>query len=282
MRETAATQEADADERGSGGTICDLRAPRHPESLSSLPLTPSLPFRSPRASSSWRPSTPATPLPLRLVDVRLMPLTMSATLHPAGLSTDSLDLDPASSGSPPATQEEQWSDAHDTFESDTERDPIEEVEDNADDLTVVQAPKLPPGSDKTQTHEIETPSPTNVDTSNAQERASDADTTSIHSMPVVQVTEPTSPTLPATPRSVHSHQSSTTAVSNSSLAPPTHSAIGNHDRRRRNRATLDVSSPSSFRRGWCPDPGQDPNFQSLLWIFGQPHSSPRSSPKPYT
>lgn len=207
---------------------------------------------------------------------------MSATLHPAGLSTDSLDLDPAPSGSPPATQEEQWSDAHDTFESDTERDAIEEVEENAEDLTVVQVPKVPPGSDKTQTHEIETPSPTNVDTSNAQERASDADTTSVHSMPVVQVTEPTSPTLPATPRSVHSHQSSTTAISNSSLAPPTHSANSAHDRRRRNRATLDVSGSSSSIHASCPDMGQDPSFQSLLRISLKPHSSPRSSSKPYT
>lgn len=221
-------------------------SPPDPFFPSISPPSPSRPARL-VSVSSWRSSNPATSPPLPLVDVRLILLTMSATLHPAGLSTDSIDLDPASSGSPPATQEEQWSDAHDTFESDTERDPIEEVEENAEDLTVVQAPKVPPGSDKTQTHEIETPSPTNVDNTNAQERASDADTTSVHSMPVVQVTEPTSPTLPATPRSVHSHQSSTTAISNSSLAPPTHSANSTHDRRRRNRATLDVSGSSSFR-----------------------------------
>lgn len=242
MRETAAIQQMDA---AAAARFATSALPVTSRAFLPFHPLPPLPFRSPRASSSWRPSTPATSLPLRLVDVRLMPPTMSATLHPAGLSTDSLDLDPASSGSPPTTQEEQWSDAHDTFESDIERDPIEEIEENAEDVTVAQAPKVTPGSDKTQTHEIETPSPTNIDTTNAQERASDADTTSVHSMPVVQVTEPTSPTLPATPRSVHSHHSSTTAVSHSSLAPHTHSANGNHDRRRRNRATLDVSGSSS-------------------------------------
>ena len=141
--------------------------------------------------------------------------------------------------------DDQWSDTHDTMETDYERDAIEEVDEHPEDLTI-QGPKVV-SSDKTQTHDISTPSPTSLSPTTAQQRASDADATSVHSMPVVQVTEPTSPTLPATPRSVHSHQSSTTAISNSSLAPPTHSANSTHDRRRRNRATLDVSGSSSFR-----------------------------------
>ncbi|KAI1797760.1 hypothetical protein LXA43DRAFT_877491 [Ganoderma leucocontextum] len=216
---------------------------------------------------------------------------MTTTIHPAGLSTDSLDFDPPPSGSPPPTQEEQWSDAHDTFESDIERDAIEEVEETAEDLTVVQAPKVPLGSDKTHTHEIETPSPTNVDTSNAQERASDADTTSVHSMPVVQVTEPTSPTLPATPRSVHSHQSSATAISNSSLAPPAHSANGNHDRRRRNRATLDTRTSNRFsgflsnlihRRDHPPNPTSEQQPPSTSSAKDSSRASSPIPPRPTT
>ena len=157
--------------------------------------------------------------------------------HPAGLSTDSFELNPAPV-SPPSAHDDQWSDAHDTVETDGERDAIEEVEENADeDLTVVQAPKL--DTDKTETHEIDTPSPTNLISTNAQERGSEADAMSVHSMPVVQVTEPTSPTLPATPRSVHSHQSSTTAPTTTSLAPP---SSASNERRRRVRNTLDVST----------------------------------------
>ena len=158
------------------------------------------------------------------------------TTYPAGLSTDSLELNLAASGSPPATQEDHWSDAHDTVETDYERDVIEEVDENAEDLTV-QGPKVASG--KTSTHEIDTPSPTHIDPTNVQERVSDADATSVHSMPVVQVTEPTSPTLPATPRSVHSHHSAATAPTNTSLAPPSQSS---HERRRRHRTTLDVST----------------------------------------
>lgn len=158
--------------------------------------------------------------------------------YPAGLSVDSLELNPASSSSPPPIQDDQWSDAPDTMETDYERDAIEEVDEHPEDLTV-QGPKVV-SSDKTQTHNIATPSPTTLGPPTPQERASDADATSVHSMPVVQVTEPTSPTLPATPRSVSSQHSS--AVPNSSnLAPHPQSSL---DRRNRNRATLDVSTSS--------------------------------------
>lgn len=119
------------------------------------------------------------------------------------------------------------------METDYERDAIEEVDEHPEDLTV-QGPKVV-SSDKTQTHDIATPSPTVLDPPTPQERASDADATSVHSMPVVQVTEPTSPTLPATPRSVSSAHS--TVPNSANLAP-----LSAADRRRRNRATLDVST----------------------------------------
>ncbi|TBU64939.1 hypothetical protein BD310DRAFT_838557 [Dichomitus squalens] len=211
---------------------------------------------------------------------------MTVTPYPAGLSTDSLDLDPATAGSPPGTLDEQWSDAHETFDTDTERDAIEEVEENTEDLTVVQAPKLSADSDKTHTHEIQTPSPTNIETTNAQERASDVDATSVHSMPIVQVTEPTSPTLPATPRSVRSHRSSATAVSNTSLAPPAHSANVSRERPRRNRATLDTRASNRFsgflsnlihRRDHPPNP---PPEQPLPPTLSAKDSSRASSPAP--
>lgn len=159
--------------------------------------------------------------------------------RPAGLSVDSLELVPASSSSPPPIQDDQSSDAPDTVETDYEHDVIEEVDEHPEDLTI-QGPKMV-SSDKTQTHDIATPSPTTLGPATPQERVSDTDAMSVHSMPVVQVTEPTSPTLPATPRSVSSHHSSMATNSNT-LAPQPGSAV---DRRRRNRATLDVSCSQS-------------------------------------
>ncbi|KAI0825195.1 hypothetical protein BC628DRAFT_299967 [Trametes gibbosa] len=160
--------------------------------------------------------------------------------RPAGLSVDSLELNPASSSSPPPIQDDQSSDAPDTVETDFEQDAIEEVDDHPEDLTI-QGPKMV-SSDKTQTHDIATPSPTALGPTTPQERVSDADATSVHSMPVVQVTEPTSPTLPATPRSVSSHHSSM-VPNNSALAPHPGSVA---DRRRRNRATLDSRASNRF------------------------------------
>ncbi|KAI0778061.1 hypothetical protein BD413DRAFT_98219 [Trametes elegans] len=187
---------------------------------------------------------------------------MSISSHPAGLSVDSIELNPASSSSPPLIQDDQWSDAHDTMETDYERDAIAEVDEHPEDLTV-QGPKVVP-SDKTQTHDIATPSPTTLSPATAQERASDADVTSVHSMPVVQVTEPTSPTLPTTPRSVSSHRS-TASPSNSTLAPHTPPAT---DRRQRHRATLDSRASNRFsgflsnlihRRDYPPNAAPEPN-----------------------
>ncbi|KAH9898534.1 hypothetical protein C8Q73DRAFT_756442 [Cubamyces lactineus] len=184
------------------------------------------------------------------------------TSYPAGLSADSLELNQPSSSSPPLIQDDQWSDTHDTMETDYERDAIEEVDEHPEDLTI-QGPKVV-SSDKTQTHDISTPSPTTLSPTTAQQRASDADATSVHSMPVVQVTEPTSPTLPATPRSVSSHHHS--SVTNSSnLAPHSQSSS---DRRRRHRATLDSRASNRFsgflsnlihRRDHPPNPTPEPN-----------------------
>ncbi|KAI0757127.1 hypothetical protein C8Q80DRAFT_1333768 [Daedaleopsis nitida] len=207
------------------------------------------------------------------------------TSYPAGLSTDTLELNPASSSSPPPNPEDQWSDAHDTVETDYERDAIEEVEENPEELTV-HGPKI--STDKTHTHDIDTPSPTHLDTSIVQERASDADATSVHSMPVVQVTEPTSPTLPATPRSVHSHQSSVTATTNTSLAPTTHP---NQDRRRRHRATLDNRASNRFsgfisnlihRRDHPPNPAPEPNPPSSTSVNQSSRAPSPVPPRPST
>ncbi|KAI0361763.1 hypothetical protein OH77DRAFT_1444605 [Trametes cingulata] len=205
--------------------------------------------------------------------------------YPAGLSVDSLELNPASSSSPPLIQDDQWSDAHDTMETDYERDAIEEVDEHPEDLTV-QGPKVV-SSDKTQTHDIATPSPTTLGPTTPQERASDAEATSVHSMPIVQVTEPTSPTLPATPRSVSSHQSS--ALSNgSTLAPSNQSAS---DRRRRNRATLDTRASNRFsgflsnlihRRDHPPNPAPEPNPQSASPANQSSRASSPTPPRPST
>ncbi|KAI0639279.1 hypothetical protein C8Q77DRAFT_1152267 [Trametes polyzona] len=204
---------------------------------------------------------------------------------PAGLSVDSLELNPASSSSPPPIHDDQWSDAPDTMETDYERDVIEEVDEHPEDLTV-QGPKVV-SSDKTQTHDIATPSPTTLGPTTPQERASDADATSVHSMPVVQVTEPTSPTLPATPRSVSSHQSSA-VHSNSNLAPYSQSAT---DRRRRNRATLDSRASNRFsgflsnlihRRDHPPNPAPEPAPPSPSPANQSSRASSPAPPRPST
>ncbi|KAI0651731.1 hypothetical protein C8Q79DRAFT_54936 [Trametes meyenii] len=204
--------------------------------------------------------------------------------HPAGLSVDSLELNPASSSSPPPIQDDQWSDTHDTMETDYERDAIEEVDEHPEDLTV-QGPKLA-SSDKTHTHDISTPSPTPLTPATAQERASDAEATSVHSMPVVQVTEPTSPTLPATPHSVSSSHHSSAAPNSSTLAPHAHSQSV-QERRRRNRTTLDSRAANRFsgflsnlihRRDHPPNPPPEPTPAAPASPANQ--SSRASSPAP--
>ncbi|OBZ78719.1 hypothetical protein A0H81_00667 [Grifola frondosa] len=152
--------------------------------------------------------------------------------YPAGLSADSLDLNHASSSSLPPMQDDQWSDAHYTVETDDERDIIEEVQQHQEDLTV-RGNKI---STPDKTHDIDTPSPTALSPTNPQEHASDVDATSVHSMPIVHVTEPTSPTAPMTPRSASSRHSPS---SSTNLAPP--SALS-QDRRRQTRSTASTAS----------------------------------------
>ncbi|KAI8995512.1 hypothetical protein BD414DRAFT_534673 [Trametes punicea] len=204
------------------------------------------------------------------------------TSYPAGLSADSLELNQPSSSSPPLIQDDQWSDAHDTVETDYERDPVEEVDVNPEDLTI-QGPKVV-SSGKAHPHDISTASPTSLSPATVQQRASDADATSVHSMPVVQVTEPASPTLPATPRSVSTSHHSSAAPNNATLAPHTHSAS---DRRRRHRATLDSRASNRFsgflsnlihRRDHPPNsPPPEPNPPA---VSPTTQSSPTSSPVP--
>lgn len=157
------------------------------------------------------------------------------TSPPAGLSSDHIDVNLASSSSPPPIPFDQWSDAHDTIETDDERDIQETMQrGDSEDLTL-RVDKIP-APDKM--HDIGTPSPTNLEP-NAEERASDADATSVHSMPVVQVTEPSSPasTAPLTAPSASSRFPSSPSTN---LAPP--SPALQQSRRNRNRSALiDVS-----------------------------------------
>ncbi|KAL7285631.1 hypothetical protein ACG7TL_000735 [Trametes sanguinea] len=210
----------------------------------------------------------------------------SITPHPAGLSADSLELDQPAVSSPPPIQDDQWSDAHDTMETDYERDAIEEVDEHPEDLTI-QGPKVV-SSDKTHTHDISTPSPSSLSPDTAQQRASDGDATSVHSMPVVQVTEPTSPTLPTTPRSVSTSHHSSLAPSNSSLAPHSHSAA---DRRRRNRATMDSRASNRFsgflsnlihRRDHPPNPPPEPTPPTASPANQSSRASSPIPPRPST
>ncbi|PCH33537.1 hypothetical protein WOLCODRAFT_135182 [Wolfiporia cocos MD-104 SS10] len=131
------------------------------------------------------------------------------SLHPAGLSSDSLDDQLASASSPPPMAFDQWSGTHETMETDDERD-IQEVVPHSDNLSV-RADKVA-AADKTL--EIGTPSPATL-SPNAQERASDADATSVHSMPAVQITEPSSP-VPMSAQSVSNFSS----APSSTLSPP--------------------------------------------------------------
>ncbi|KAH9946790.1 hypothetical protein B0H21DRAFT_741790 [Amylocystis lapponica] len=153
-------------------------------------------------------------------------------LRPAGLTPDSIDVGLASSSSPPPTQYDQWSDAHETLETDDERDVVEEAIQHEDDLTVRTDKIVPPD----KLHDIEAPSSTSLNTPRPRELDANADATSVHSMPVVQVTEATSPTVPMT---AHSTSSRIPSSPNTSLLPP---SPGPQARRTRHRATLDLQS----------------------------------------
>ncbi|KAI0793394.1 hypothetical protein C8Q75DRAFT_559337 [Abortiporus biennis] len=143
-------------------------------------------------------------------------------------SSDTLD---ASSSTPPPMQDD-WSDAHDTLETDDEHELTEERRNRDEDLTI-QPPKL---STTPKSHAISTPSPTVPSPTTPQHQTNgDADGGSVHSVPVVEVTEPTSPTTPMTSRST----SSIPPPSPSSSLTPT-SRLPPQDRRTRHRQTLDT------------------------------------------
>lgn len=159
---------------------------------------------------------------------------------PEGLSADSLDLTIPSASALPPVQDDQWSDAHDTVETDDERDAIDEVHQRSEDLTI-RGPKV---SSPNKPLEISTASPASATPRHSGEHEHDvfdadaeADATSVRSMPVVQVTEPTSPMLPMT---AHSASSRFPDAPSANLAPPS-TVQQDRERRRRHRTTLDVS-----------------------------------------
>lgn len=165
---------------------------------------------------------------------------MSRSVVPrrAGVSSDTLEQGPPvlTHMDQDDNEHEQWSDAHDTLETDDERDVIEEVSEPQGDLTI-RPPKGATTSDHLKTHEMHTPSPTASSPPAPQDLTSqDDETGSAHSLPMVQITEPSSP-VPFSSRSISEAHSipSTTA----SLAPTTNSSL---DRRSTLRAQ-DVSTP---------------------------------------
>ena len=155
-------------------------------------------------------------------------MSLPTLQQPAGLSSETLD--------PPARldaiQDDQWSDTHDTAETDDERDAIEEVTERQDELTIRPAKITPDGTHgKDASSTAISEPPTTEDIPRAE-----AETGSVHSLPVVQVTEPTSPAA-ATPRSVSStYPASPTPSSLSTQAP------SSLDRRNRSRLQADVSA----------------------------------------
>lgn len=160
-----------------------------------------------------------------------MPRSLLA--QPAGFSSDTLEQ-------PQRTlrrldHDDHWSDAHDTVETDDERDVVEEIAQRQDDLTI-RPPKVSTTADNLKTHDMHTPSPTTASPPSPQNIPSnETDAGSVRSLPLVQITEPTSPTG-MSPRNTHSaHPMSPTT----SLAPTSTSSL---DRRNTHRVTADVST----------------------------------------
>ena len=110
---------------------------------------------------------------------------------PAGLSSDTLEQPLLSTGrvEQEDNENEQWSDAHDTLETDDERDAIEEISEPQGDITL-RPPKIATTPDNMKTHEMDTPSPTASSQPQPQGVPSqDAEEGSVRSLPIVQVTE---------------------------------------------------------------------------------------------
>jgi hypothetical protein len=154
---------------------------------------------------------------------------MPVLRQPAGLSSDTLDRPMLQTR---AMHDDQWS-AHETVESDDDREIMEETVLPEEDLTI-QAGKLSTATDKT--HEVETPSPIAPSAAGVQDvQAHEMNAGSAHSLPVVQVTSSSDLSAPMTSRSA---SSSYPASPTASLTPTTASSL---DRRNRHRATMDVS-----------------------------------------
>lgn len=106
---------------------------------------------------------------------------VAAMAFPAGLSSETLDAN-----AQPTTpmQDDQWSDTH-TVETDDDRDEIQEVTQPDEDVTI-HPPKITTDG---KSHDIHTPSSPAASPATAQEHPLDeADVSSVHSVPVVQVT----------------------------------------------------------------------------------------------
>ncbi|KAH9937570.1 uncharacterized protein B0H18DRAFT_971258 [Fomitopsis serialis] len=157
------------------------------------------------------------------------------SLHPAGLSSDTLDGNPSSTSSPPPMTPDQWSDTHDTI--------VNEEEDDDDDERDVQETVIPDGVGASKV-QVATPDKSVAPSSativpgppeRMQEPASDMEATSVRSMPVVQVTEPTSP-APASAQSA-SHFPASSSGPNLSPHPSSPNA---NARLNRHRTALDT------------------------------------------
>ena len=153
---------------------------------------------------------------------------------PNSLSSETLH---ATGSTPPPPHvhepEDQWSDAHETLETDDERDLVDDLPHPQDDLTI-RPQKVSPSP---KSHQIRTPSPPVPSPNTPHDHVPQVpDAASVRSVPIVQVTEPSSPTLPMSARSTNSTFPPTPT---SSLTP---TGTSSQDRRNRHRSAIDVSS----------------------------------------
>ncbi|GBE78326.1 hypothetical protein SCP_0112110 [Sparassis crispa] len=193
------------------------------------------------------------------------------SLYPAGLTPDSIDVNFASSSSPPPMQYDQWSAA----DTDDEAD-IQEVTQQDEDLTVTADKIAAP--DKTL--HIQTDSPANLNPPAVPENGFEQDASSVHSMPVVQVTEPTSPT----PMSARNSTSRFGSTPGSNLAPPSPATA---QVRRNNRLSMLDARASNRLSGFFSslihrrDPALAPSSEASTPTTPKAASSSRaSSPVP--
>lgn len=172
------------------------------------------------------------------------PMSRSLVPGPAGLSSDTLEQSPTS----PArvvheNEHEQWSDAHDTLETDDERDAVEEIAQPQGDLTI-RPPKAVTTPDNVKTHEMHTPSPTASSLPQPQGISSqETEEGSVRSLPIVQVTEPSSPVTMNTRSAREAPAVSPTA----SLAPTTNSSLDRRSTLRAQEVSICFSQAITWR-----------------------------------